>query len=262
MRNKWISLLLTAALLSLSVFSAGAEHLQGKSGMKVTFTGSAMKSNFKTSELTKSAVELLPGDSITYEVTLENSSDTTSAMYMSNAVRKSMEDSSHATGGAYTYDLRYVSDSGGELVLYDSATVGGEGSDGLEEATDNLGGNQTDSYFFLGNLASGASGTVRLTLALDGETQGNDYQDSLADLRMKFAAEETESGSDDNGGTGGNHSTGGNGSSGRRTRPVKTGDETDLIPYYVAAGISGILLLILFFFRRKKEEEEDSHEAQ
>jgi hypothetical protein len=131
MRKKWISLLLAAALLSLSVFGAGAEQLQGRSGMKVTFTGKAMKSNFKASELTKSAVELLPGDSLTYEVALGNSSDSAAAMYMSNAVRKSMEISSDASGGAYTYDLRYISDTGEELVLYDSATVGGEGSDGL-----------------------------------------------------------------------------------------------------------------------------------
>jgi LPXTG-motif cell wall-anchored protein len=38
---------------------------------------------------------------------------------------------------------------------------------------------------------------------------------------------------------------------------VKTGDETKLYPYYLAAGISGVLLLFLFFFRRKKEEEEE-----
>jgi LPXTG-motif cell wall-anchored protein len=257
MRKKWISLLLAGALLSLSVFSAGAEQLQGKSGMKVTFSGKSMKSNFNASELKKSAVELFPGDSLTYEVALENASGSAAAMYMSNAVRKSLEDSSNASGGAYTYDLRYVSNSGEELVLYDSATVGGEGSDGLEEATDNLGDNKSDNYFFLGNLSSGATGTVKLTVALDGETQGNDYQDSLADLRMKFAAEPAENGADDNGGNGngGSHSNGGNGNSGRRTRPVKTGDETDLYPYYLAAGVSGLLLLILFFFRRKKEEE-------
>lgn len=263
MKRTWMSLLLAFALLSGSLFSAQAEQLQGKSGMKVSFNGSSIKANYKTSDLTKTAVEMLPGDSLTYEIGLDNSADYTASWYMSNTVRKSVEDNSAAKGGAYTYDLRFVSSDGSETVIYDSASVGGEGTQGLEEATENLDGNQLNSYFFLGNVASGKSGTVRLTIALDGETQGNDYQDSLADLRMKFAANRSTDSTGNGGWGSGNNSGnshGGGGAAargGRSTRPVKTGDETQLYPYYLAAGISGLLLLFLFFFRRKKEEEED-----
>lgn len=275
MKRTWISLLLAVSLLTCCLFGAQAEELQGKSGMKVTFNGSSIKANYKTSDLTKSAVEMMPGDSLSYEIALANSADFTASWYMSNAVRRSMEENSAARGGAYTYDLRFIASDGKETVIYDSSSVGGEG---LQEVTENLGGNKLDNYFFLGNVSSGQSGTVRLTIALDGETQGNDYQDTLADLRMNFAASRSNSGSDGSGspgsGTGNNHDSpgtgnssnnsrsGGNGRSGRSTRPVKTGDETQLYPYYIAAGVSGLLLLFLFFFRRKKEEEEEEKEGE
>ena len=254
MKKKLVSLLLSCVLLCCCAFGAHAESVQGKAGMKVTFDGKAMKTNYKLSDLTKTAVNLLPGDSATFELRLENTSDTTAAMYMSNAVAKSMEEK----GGVYTYDLRYLGDDGTETVVFDSISVGGEGAQSLVEAVEPLDGKSGDRYFFLGNQSSGSGGTVRMTIALDGETQGNDYQDALADLRMNFAAVEapngstgpsTPSNSGDNGGNGGD--------SGRSTRPVKTGDETDLYPYYLAAGVSGLLLLFLFFFRRKKEEDEE-----
>lgn len=257
MRKKLVSLLLSCVLMCCCTFGAHAESLQGKAGMKVTFDGKAMKTNYKLADLTKTAVNLLPGDSATFELRLENTSGRTAAMYMSNAVAKSMEEK----GGVYTYDLRYLGDDGTETVVFDSISVGGEGAQSLAEAVEPLDGKSGDRYFFLGNQSSGSGGTVRMTIALDGETQGNDYQDSLADLRMNFAAVEAPNGATGTGEPstpGGTGDNGGNGGDrGRSTHPVKTGDETDLYPYYLAAGVSGLLLLFLFFFRRKKEEDEE-----
>lgn len=265
MKKKWMSLLLALALLVSSLSTAWADDLQGKSGLKVTFNGSSIKSNYKTSELTKTATDMLPGDSLTYQISLDNDSDSDSAWYMSNSVRKSFEDKGGASGGGYSYFLSFTDQSGKETILYKSDSVGGDGEEGLREAADNLGGDELDNYFYLGTLKANSTGTTTLRITLDGETQGNDYQKDMADLRLKFAAvdadgsEASNSDKDNNR----NRSNGGsnNSSSGRSTRAVKTGDETDLIPYYIAAGISGLFLLFLFFFRRKKEEE-DEEEAQ
>ena len=81
MRKKCVSLFLTLALLSCWSFGVSAEALQGKSGMKVSFDGRSMKANYKLADLTKTAVNLLPGDSVTYEMRLENESGSTAEMY-------------------------------------------------------------------------------------------------------------------------------------------------------------------------------------
>ncbi len=84
--------------------------------------------------------------------------------------------------------MTYYDPSGAEVVLYDSETVGGEGTSyvgkGLEQATDSL-----DDFFYLDRLDAGKAGSVHLKVILDGETQGNGYQDTLARLQMNFAVE-------------------------------------------------------------------------
>ena len=41
-------------------------------------------------------------------------------------------------------------------------------------------------YFYWDRLDAGEAGKVHLTVALDGETQGNAYQDTLAKASDKF----------------------------------------------------------------------------
>lgn len=72
--------------------------------------------------------------------------------------------------------------SSNTVVLFDSETVGGDGGAGLYEATDGL-----DEFFKLCTMAPGGSGYVTLYVKLDGETQGNGYQNTLARLRLNFA---------------------------------------------------------------------------
>lgn len=90
-------------------------------------------------------------------------------------------------------------------------------------------------------------------MALDGETQGNAYQDTLADLRMQFAVEVrpepvtvTEEGPP---------ATPQPGSPGR-TGLVRTGDDTNLIPYVIAMGVSGLLFLLLAVYGVKQNRKE------
>jgi hypothetical protein len=122
-------------------------------------------------------------------------------------------------------------------VLFSSDTVGGDTVDaageGLHEATDALA-----DYFYLDTLSSGQSGTVTLKIALDGETQGNDYQDTLADLQMNFAVELTTA-------------------SGTR-QVVNTGDGRSFLPYILAMALSGLVLqaLAIYSLKRAKRRED------
>ena len=92
------------------------------------------------------------------------------------------------------------------------------------------------------------TGTVKLKVALDGETLVNNYQNTFARLQMDFATELVTSDSQEPGGTG------------RRRAPVKTGDENRIVLYMSLMLASGLGLLIIGFFtlrRSQKEEEGD-----
>ena len=120
-------------------------------------------------------------------------------------------------------------------MIYSSDSVGGdEGQDeaeGLKEATGSL-----EDFFFLETLEEGDTAKVKLYVALDGETQGNAYQETLAQIEFVFGVEPEEEGEP-------------------RIIHVKTGDTTTLIPY-VAVGAAGLVLLIgVLVLGRKKAEE-------
>ena len=199
---------------------AYGEHYDGKAGWTVTYTQEGkLSSNFHTSEYNDPMLGLQPGDDITFTVTLKSANSEKTEWYMTNEVLHSLEDRSKSgsTGGAYTYTLTYTGPTA-TRVLYDSDTVGGEGASsagvGLHEATSAL-----KDFFYLDSLEQGQTATVTLNVALDGESQGNRYQDTLADLRMNFAVE--------------THDTI------VKTRGVKTGDTTRLLPLFAAMLVSG-----------------------
>lgn len=227
----WINFLLIAALL-LATGSATAETYSGADNMSVTLNARGkIVSTFKSSDIDRALVALEPGDSITFRVALRNEYKTSVIWYMLNRVLKSLEDSSVASGGAYTYTLTYTDPEGAVHVLYDSDTVGGEAitaaGEGLHEATSSL-----SEYFRLGRMNRGQQGLVTLTVALDGESQGNRYQDTTADLMMKFACEiDSET---------------------KKPGVVGTGDETELLPLYLVMVTTGALLLILAIRRSRK----------
>ena len=78
--------------------------------------------------------------------------------------------------------------------LYSSESIGGERdgraarSEGLHQATDSL-----KDFFFLEQLDSKEKASISLNVALDGETHGNTYQNTMAKLQMNFAVEQTGS---------------------------------------------------------------------
>lgn len=251
MKRRLIGLLLACACLGGTVMGVRAEDYHGEDGWTVSFTAeNAMESNFRTADMDDAVSGLQPGDSITFELDLKNENGTATDWYMTNKVLYSLEDRSanrDTAGGAYTYVLSYRDHEGGETVLFSSDTVGGEnisaGGEGLHEATGAL-----EDYFYLDTLTTGQAGRITLVVSLDGETQGNDYQDTLADLQMNFAVELNVTPTDEE-------------IPSRRTNIVRTSDESDLGGLFIAMTVSGVLLLAMAVYslrqgRKEKKEAE------
>ena len=250
--SKKITLFALTALLALVMaVPAMAEHFTGGSDWSVTFTQEKkMDSNFTSASMSDTLQNLQPGDDATFTVTVNSGYDGNINWYMSNKVIQSLEDASNnqtTSGGAYTYRLTYTDSTGALQTLYDSDKVGGEMSDeaidevgeGLHEAT-----NALEDYFLLDKMTKGGKGVVELYVELDGETQNNNYQDTLAELQLNFAVEIEEEEIQT--------TTPGN-------PPPKTGDTNNAFIYFVIIGVAGVLLLAAAILRvvagRKREEK-------
>ena len=189
------------------------------------------------SALTDRLKWLQPGDSVMFTINLRNDYSQSTNWYMTNKIVSSLEEGT-ARDGAYTYHLWYKNNTSGKVTdIFDSNRIGGViganevSSAGLLEINDALKEDYTakngEKYFYLDNLSRGQGGQIFLTIELDGETQGNNYQDRLADLKMNFAVQVIE--------PGGTTTT-------NRNAP-KTGDENNLLPYYIVMIISGLMFL-------------------
>lgn len=247
-------LLLTACCLFAGMaMQVRAEDAEGK----VEFTPeNNMESDFTSDKIATMVSGVQPGDTVTFTVNLSNKNKETTDWYMTNKVLESLEKyNNDASGGAYTYRLVYISGTE-ENVLFDSSQVGGEtvsgAGQGLSEATHSL-----EGWFFLDTLSTGQSGRVELTVGLDGETEVNTYQNTQAALQLNFAVEvrpgvtevdETITTTED--------------STFRQTTIVKTGDETNLLPFYIAMMISGILVLVLAFYSMRQGKKEKKEEGK
>ena len=239
MKKKVFAFIVVLSLILTLPLAVCADHLSGGSDWTVEFTkDEKLESNFSSSSIADAARGLQPGDDLTVTIRLINSSGKTADWYMLNEIIRSLEDTqANAAGGAYTYQLTYAPSVGQLVTLYDSETVGGElnGSEpeGLNEVDSAL-----KNYMALETMRSGNSGTVTLKVSLDGETQGNSYQDSLADLRMRFAVELTPIG-----------------------KIIKTGDESmNVSPFYIGMAVSGLLFLVLAVdgLRQRKKQGVES----
>lgn len=241
MGKKILCLVMAAFMTVGTSINVFAENIQGTEDWTVRFDGKKMNSSFNTSDVNAAVYKLLPGDSMELQIGIENTSREKTDWYMTNEIIQSLEESQNAAeGGAYTYRLTYVNHENKETVLYSSEKVGGEGSgaagEGLEQATGAM-----EDYFYLDRLGEGEAGKVYLTVSLDGETQGNGYQDTLAKLQINFAVEKvtadvvykpgdpvkiTET------------------KKLFKSRP-KTGDETRVIAVCAVTLVSGLILLFL-----------------
>ena len=196
MKNKkiWTGLLsgLTALAMVLPVH---AETFYGDDSWSVVFNAERqMVSTFSTSDINDVVGGMQPGDNVIVTLKLKNDNPTATDWYMQNEVLYSLEDRSankETGGGAYTYRLTYTDHTGEVQTLFDSDTVGGENETTVEDTLEGLHGatSALKDFFYLDTVRNGEGGVITLEVALDGETQGNSYQDTLADLQMNFAVE-------------------------------------------------------------------------
>lgn len=189
--KKFVTKLFAIVIVWTAFFmTAKADELQGNDDWQVEFSQEKeMLANFSTQSFADVLDSMQPGDSAAFAVTIKNSYEKTTDWYMTNRVLQSLEDASKtASGGAYSYALTYTDADNQILTIYNSDAVGGENAveslQGLHEAT-----SAVEDYFYLDTLEAGESGLVQIYVKLDGETQGNDYQDTLARLQLNFAVE-------------------------------------------------------------------------
>lgn len=238
--KKIISLLLVI-LIGLPMTVKADTYPVEDTDWRVTFDGKKLNANYTSQEVADAMAGMQPGDDADLEITIKNGYNETTTWWLGNEVIESFEDSSRASDGAYRYALSYTDPSGNETVLYSSLKVGGTGSgSGLHEATDALG-----DLFMLGNLSNGQQGVVKVHIELDGETQNNSYQDTLAELQINFAVELPDKP--------------------ERFRIPKTGGiaSEDMLAtrnlYFLACGISFLILMILAAYLYRDSRRRRSH---
>ena len=98
-----------------------------------------------------------------------------------------------------------------------------------------------EQFFYLDHLKKGEQGYITLTVALNGETHGNGYQNTLARLQLNFAVEKTGGGG---GGSDKTVLTPGGTSVIYSPGAVQTGDPGGMVFWSVIALVSGLALLI------------------
>lgn len=208
----------------------------------VTFDGTKIDSSDYDRAAVKEKLQgMQPGDNAELNFVLKNNYKDGVDWWMSNEAIKSFEKDARDTvnGGNYTYKLVYTDTKGNETELFNSAKVGGDTSNGLEDAT-----NALDEMFLLENIGSGKTSRLTLAFELDGETQANNYQDTLGTIQVNFAVELPKD---------------------EPSKPSKrivyipyTGD-TFNATYYIIAELLSLLLLAIVTWRyivyRKKQED-------
>lgn len=251
MRKKGLLLQGLIALLVLaSSVTVNAEDRKASFTGIVTFDGKKMDSNFNNTKINDEIISLQPGDSVELTVKLRNKYKDEVDWYMTNEVLKALEESGKAEGGAYDYLLTYTDAKNQARTLYASEKFGGEETRngvGLKSATKTL-----ENYIYLDRTTSGAEGTVKLKVALDGETLVNNYQNTLARLQMNFATELPTDSS-----TPGSRNSGGNG--GRR-EIIKTGDESQTLLFVLLTLGAGLIFLLAAIMRLRRDDEDEEEE--
>ena len=236
MKRGIISTLL-AACLAVCLFSAAFAAEQPT----VTYDGSKITYNYADTNQFGSAFEnMAPGEARTLEILLSNTSGEEANFFMDTAVVKAFEDAVKANGAAYQVTMDVVQD-GTVTNIYGGAngsTVGGNNS-GLYDLNGNL--NKT---FLTAKVPAGKTAAVRLTVALDGETNTNNYQALTGTFQFKFSVIKddvyTPAINSQN--------------TSVLTNIVATGDQAQLALYILilAVSLAAITVIILAAKRRKK----------
>lgn len=252
--KKTIKTLLATTVLALSMvvgtMPAFAETVTSPENWNVTFTSNEkMETNFDPNEIDQLINNIQPGDTASISINLKNGYKGATDWYMRNQIIRSLEDSVNtANGGAYTYKLTYISPDNQVNTLYSSEAVGGGDDDTSRKGLNEVNDNGLDDYFMLGELKNGQSAKVELMVILEGETQGNNYQETLADLSMDFAVELVSSSPNRNP---------------SYASMLQTGDQfLNNLPIFLGVACLGLIILILALIGRRKKKEQEEEGVQ
>lgn len=244
LRKYLCSFAVATMLLSSMIGCVNALEYQTKDWY-VKFENDKMTQNFTENDIIEMTNELQPQDELTLDITLYNEEDAVD-WYMSNDVLRTFEeDYETAQGAAYTYKLTYVNNNDESRVLYDSENVGGDdtqGGQGLHQATSTL-----KDYFYLDSFEKNQSGHIILHIVVDGETSNNDYQNTMARLKLNFAVEKRTTNTVV-------YQPGSN-----TSQKTLTGDQTNILMYVlmtICSLIALVCLICLYVKTRKKEEKQ------
>ena len=233
---------LLLALMTVLMMSQAA-FAESYDGGTFSYNGSSISNSKAAATIDQAISNLEPGDSMTFTFTYKNDSDASTEWYLENQVVRTLEEQGGVNGG-YTYELVNNGKKEGRVVIFSSKAVAGQSSEnpdktdqGLKSAT-----NATGDWLYIDTLAAGQSGTTTLTVALDGESQANSYQNTNGQLRIAYGVEDTAVGEDI-----------------IKHKGVNTGDTTNLI-VPVAAFIGAMILLILAILSYRKDRK-DGEEA-
>lgn len=236
-----ITTLLLALMTVLMMSQAAFAENRNVNGGTYTYNGSEIEtSDVADLEATLSGME--PGDSIVIKQEYVNGADNETEWYLRNSVIRILETSAEMNGG-YSYKL----EAGGN-VLFDSDAVGGEDSEsdkqGLDQINDAITGEGAEEeWIHIDTLGSGDSGTTTLTVALDGESQANEYMSTEGELDIQYAVEDV----------------GTEGEIIYKYKKIDTGDTTNL-GLTIAAFLGALVLLILAIINYRKDRK-DGEEA-
>ena len=121
-----------------------------------------------------------------------------------------------------------------------------------------------EDYFYLDRLDKNETGTVELEVGLEGETQGNAYQNTLAKLQLNFAVEKVSKKTKvEKGENKVVKKTMTGKSSTIRKKAVtspKTGDTMHALLFSAIALVSGIVVLIIAVLAVKRRREDEKGE--
>ena len=129
--NVVLALTLVMGFNNTAIISNAAEDSLSYS-WDVTYNGKNFTSTYDSS---KAAIQnVMPGDTITYTVNYINGTNEATDFYMNADVIKTLEDTSVAEGGAYSFKIT----NNGETI-FDSETVGGDAEEvvGLKQVKGN-----------------------------------------------------------------------------------------------------------------------------
>jgi len=243
MKNiKKITTLLLALVMMLMMSQAVFAQDRTANGGDFVFDGDELAWDESSGSIQEALEGLQPGDTVKIRINYYNDSSKKTEWYLRNEVIQSLEDLSSAEGGGYSYELTNHGETG-ELPIFNSNAVGGDDTyepsgiaKGLHGATD---ATEMQDFFYIDEVPANGGGYTELTVGLDGESQANDYEETLAELELEYAVEVIEP----------------EDTIRYIRRKVDTGDRTNLwLP--IVAFITALILLILAVFSYKKDRKD------